>query len=89
MVKKEVTLTNPSGLHARPAALFAKAASEFKDTTINVTHNQRTINAKSIISVMSLGAKKDSTVTLCADGPEEVQAVFALSSLIEGGFGEN
>jgi phosphocarrier protein HPr len=88
MIEKVVTLTNPSGLHARPAALFVQAAGKYKSTTVKLVNEGKEIDSKSILSVMGLGAKQGTAITIRADGPEENEAVEALAALVESGFGE-
>ncbi|MGE5675792.1 MAG: HPr family phosphocarrier protein [Mycobacterium leprae] len=88
MMEKDVTLTNPSGLHARPAAQFVAAASKFKGTTVKVVKEGKEVDCKSILGIMGLGATKGTVLTIKADGPDEQAAVDALVSLIESGFGE-
>jgi len=88
MQQAEVMLLNPSGLHARPAAQFVKAASQFKDTSIKIIKAEREIDAKSIISIMSLGAIKGAVLTICAEGADESEALNTLVDLIATGFGE-
>jgi phosphotransferase system HPr (HPr) family protein len=89
----EVTLTvrNPSGLHARPAATFVKAASGFRaDLQLtNLTRNpERSANAKSVIGVMGLGVSSGHQIRLTADGPDAQRAIDALAELVESGIGE-
>ena len=86
----EITVRNPSGLHARPAALFVKTAARFASTITvqNVTTGGATANAKSIIAVMGSGAARGHTVRLTADGPDEEQAIAVLHDLFERGLGE-
>jgi phosphocarrier protein len=87
MRRETLTLVNKLGLHARAAASFVKTAAAFPcDITISL--NDRKVSAKSIMGVMSLGAAKGSVLELAADGPEEAQAVDALSKLVAGRFGE-
>ncbi|HEY3316705.1 MAG TPA: HPr family phosphocarrier protein [Bacillota bacterium] len=88
MAKAEVTITNSVGLHARPAAQFVQAANKFK-SRINVAKDDLKVNAKSIIGVLSLGAGKGAKIVLEASGEDEAEAVAALKSLIESGFGEH
>ncbi|MBP2641318.1 MAG: system phosphocarrier protein Hpr [Firmicutes bacterium] len=88
MQQAEVKLMNPSGLHARPAAQFVKTASRFKDTSIKMIKGEREIDAKSIISIMSLGASQGTVLIIRAEGVGESEAVHALVGLIESGFGE-
>jgi len=87
MRRETVTLVNKLGLHARAAASFVKTAGAFP-CEISVAHNGRKVSGKSIMGVMSLGAAKGSVLELAADGPEEAEAVIALSKLIAGRFGE-
>ena len=87
MVTQEVTINNEVGLHARPATFFIQKANEFK-SGIWVEKDERRVNAKSLLGVLSLGITKGSTITLLADGSEEKEAVAALSELVSGNFGE-
>ena len=66
-MKREIIVTNPHGLHARPAAQFVKTAASFPGDII-VEKNGKTANAKSILSIMSLGISKGDTITLSTDG---------------------
>lgn len=86
-MEKQVTIQNETGLHARPAAEFVKLASRFQ-SNITIHVDTKTVNAKSIISVMTLAAKKGTVLTLKADGADEAEAIQALSALIESKFGE-
>lgn len=85
----EITLTvrNKVGLHARPAALFVQAAQKFK-CDIKVTHGEREGNAKSILSVLSLGIDKNAVITIQSEGDCAEEALQALEALIEDNFGE-
>ena len=82
MYTREITVKNEVGLHARPAAYFSQKANEFK-SGIWVEKEERRVNAKSLLGVLSLGIMKDTTVTLIADGSDEKEAVDALAELIE------
>lgn len=82
MYVKEVTVENQVGLHARPATFFIQKANEYK-SSIWVEKEERRVNAKSLLGVLSLGIMKDTTVTLIADGSDEKEAVDALAELIE------
>ncbi|SHJ62653.1 HPr family phosphocarrier protein [Paramaledivibacter caminithermalis] len=86
-MKKNVKIINESGLHARPAAVFVKSASQFK-SDINIELNGSIFNAKSIMNILSLGAKKGDEITIVADGPDEKEAIDCLVNLIESKFGE-
>lgn len=85
MSTAEVTIQHEAGLHARPAALFVKTANGFQ-SSITVTAGSKTVNAKSIVQVLTLGAKQGATVTITADGPDADQAVQALVSLVQRNF---
>ena len=87
MVTQEVTINNEVGLHARPATFFIQKANEFK-SGIWVEKDERRVNAKSLLGVLSLGTTKGTTITLLADGSDEKEAVAALSELVSGNFGE-
>lgn len=80
--KKEVTVKNESGLHARPASLFVKEANKFQ-SEIMVVFNDQEVQAKSILGVMSLGAKQGSRVLLKARGEDAPEAVKQLAAFIE------
>lgn len=90
MYSKTILVANESGLHARPAADFVKAAAAFKSTIkINRADSpERAVNAKSMVLVLSLAAVRDTEITLCASGEDEREAVDSLAELIESGFGE-
>ena len=82
MYTREITVKNEVGLHARPATYFSQKANEFK-SGIWVEKEERRVNAKSLLGVLSLGIMKGTTVTLIADGGDEKEAVDALADLIE------
>jgi phosphocarrier protein HPr len=84
----EITLTvhHEVGLHARPAAVFVKTAKQFY-SAIKVTHGEREANAKSILSVLTLGVDQGAVITLYAEGEDADQALDALEALVEGNFG--
>ena len=83
MFTQEVTVNNEVGLHARPATYFIQKANEFK-SGIWVEKEERRVNAKSLLGVLSLGIVKGTTITLIADGPSAMVAVLALVLLING-----
>ena len=90
MHKVIVTLTNRVGLHARPAALFVQTAARFRSnvTVRSLTRDTPPVNAKAILSVMTLGAEQGHELELVAEGPDEAEAIAALKRLIESRFGE-
>ena len=87
MISRDVTIKNNVGLHARPATFFIQKANSFK-SSIWVEREDRRVNAKSLLGVLSLGIVKDMTITLLADGPDETDALEGLANLIETGFNE-
>lgn len=87
MISKEVTIVNNVGLHARPATFFIQKANAYK-SSVWVEREDRRVNAKSLLGVLSLGIVKDMTVTVIADGPDEKEAVDGLKALIESAFDE-
>jgi phosphotransferase system HPr (HPr) family protein len=86
----EIVMSNPSGLHARPATLFTKTAAEFaaKITVENLTRGKGPIDAKSMLMLLTAGVSKDHRIRLVADGPDEDAAIDSLVQLIESGLGE-
>ncbi len=82
-VKKKIL--NEEGLHARPAGVFAKVASGFQ-SKIEVAYNGRVINAKSSMSLMTLGLSKDSEIAIRADGPDAEQALAKISEVVDQKF---
>ncbi|MCP2239592.1 HPr family phosphocarrier protein [Thermoanaerobacterium thermosaccharolyticum] len=87
MTEKTVEIKNKTGLHVRPAALFVQAASKFS-SQIWVEKENKKVNAKSIMGIMSLGVAQGNTVKLIADGSDEQEAIKALVDLIDSKFGE-
>lgn len=83
----EVVIINASGLHARPATFFIQKANCYR-CTLWVEKDDRKVNAKSLLGVLSLGIAKGMTVTLIADGQDEDSALEGLTALINSGFAE-
>ena len=81
MITREVVITNTIGLHARPATFFIQKATEFK-STVWIEMDERRVNAKSLLGVLSLGIVKGMEINLIADGSDEVAAVEALASMV-------
>ncbi len=90
MYSKTVTITNPSGLHARPAAVFVKTASEFASTVLvrRAEDGTEGKDAKSILTLMGLGLGSGTEIEISAEGADEQEAVNALVELVESGCGE-
>lgn len=87
MYSKEVVLQNQVGLHARPATFFIQKANGFM-SSIWVEKEERKVNAKSLLGVLSLGIARGTTISIIADGVDEKDAVDALVELIESNFSE-
>ena len=87
MIAKEVVIKNQVGLHARPATFFIQKANEFK-SSIWVEKEERRVNAKSLLGVLSLGIVKGTTINIIADGADEDAAIETLSELIDSDFNE-
>ena len=80
--EKNVIITNETGLHARPASQFVQKAGKFK-SEIKIVFEDKEVNAKSIMGVMSLGISQGKEITLKADGEDEVEAVKQLENFIK------
>ena len=87
LFSKEVEVQNQVGLHARPATFFIQKANEFK-SSIWVEKDERKVNAKSLLGVLSLGITKGTTISIIADGADEEEAVVTLVNLIASNFTE-
>ena len=87
MTTKEITISNSVGLHARPATFSIQKANTYK-SSIWVEKEDRRVNAKSLLGVLSLGIVKGMTITIIADGPDENQAIEGLCALVDAGFAE-
>ena len=87
MYVKEVTVENQVGLHARPATFFIQKANEYK-SSIWVKKEERRVNAKSLLGVLSLGIVGGTTIRIIADGTDEQAAVDGLVKLVNSGFSE-
>lgn len=87
MISKEVTVKNSVGLHARPATFFIQRANEYK-SSIWVEKDERRVNAKSLLGVLSLGIVQGTKILIVADGSDEQEAVDTLVELIESNFSE-
>ncbi len=85
MVVRDISIKNQVGLHARPATFFIQKANEFK-SSIWVEKDERKVNAKSLLGVLSLGIEGGSTIKIIVDGSDEKEAIDALTKLVESGF---
>ena len=87
MISRGITIRNSVGLHARPATFFIQKANSYK-SSIWVEKEDRRVNAKSLLGVLSLGITKDMTITLIADGADEVEALNGIEDLVVNGFND-
>ena len=87
MCVKDVVISNQVGLHARPATFFIQKANEFK-STVWVEKEERRVNAKSLLGVLSLGIVGGTEIRIIVDGSDEEAALAALVELVESGFGD-
>ena len=88
MIQTELVVKCEQGLHARPADLFVRTANKFncKISIRNLTTESDDVNAKSILSILTLGVNKDHAIQVVADGNDETEAVQAISDLIHNNF---
>jgi phosphocarrier protein len=85
MITRNITITNTVGLHARPATFFIQKANSYK-CSIWVEKDDRRVNAKSLLGVLSMGIVQGMTVTLIADGADEAEALNGLEALVDSEF---
>lgn len=83
-----LTITNPVGLHARPAALFVQTANRYKDTRVEVVKNGTVRDAKSILGVLTLGVTQGTKIVIRADGPHADETLTALGKLVAHDFND-
>ena len=87
MLSKKIKVTNPSGLHLRPAGVLSQTAMKFKcDVIINA--GEKKVVAKSVLNVMADGIKSGAEIELVCDGEDEAAAMETISKAIESGLGE-
>ena len=87
MVSKVVTVTNPSGLHLRPAGVLSQTAMKY-ESKIVIECGEKKIVAKSVLNVMAAGIKQGTEVTVICEGPDEEEALQGMVEVIEAGLGE-
>jgi phosphotransferase system HPr (HPr) family protein len=90
VTRERVVIRNPSGLHARPAAAFVRAAGRYRSsiTIRNVTADRPAVDAKSILGVLTLGVERGTEVEITAKGEDAESAIHGLREAIEAGLGE-
>ena len=86
-VEEQVTVASKVGLHARPAAAVVKAANELS-TVVRIGKDGRAVDARSMLSLLSLGAEHGDTVTVSAEGPDAAEAVAAMVALLASNLDE-
>ena len=87
MQQAKVLVQHEAGLHARPAAQFVKLAKQFK-SNITVANKSKTVSAKSLVLLLTLGVHRDAEIEVTAEGEDEQAAVTALVELVERNFAE-
>ena len=87
MIRQSVTITNPTGLHLRPAGIFCNVASRYQ-FRVTFEYDDTTANAKSVLSVLGACIKKGDEITLICDGEDEEEAMAAMVKAITDGLGE-
>jgi phosphocarrier protein HPr len=88
MVSREVSISNPLGMHARAAARFVHAATAFR-SQVRVSQGNRVTDGKSIMGILLLAAARGTVLTIATDGPDEHEALHALCALVQTGLGED
>jgi phosphotransferase system HPr (HPr) family protein len=88
MASATVRLTNPAGLHARPAAMFTMTASGF-GCDVQVEKNGKSVNGKSVIKLISLDCRAGDSITITTQGVDEEAALDKLVSMVESGLSED
>lgn len=88
MVSKTVTVGNEQGLHMRPAGILAKAAAAYKECKVTLNVNEKSVNAKAVMQIMSACIKCGTEVEIVCDGVQEQAALEEIAGMFESGFGE-
>ena len=88
MTEKIVTVQNRAGIHARPAAIIAQTSNKFESEII-ISKDDVTVNAKSIMGVIAMGAGYNTQLTIQATGPDETEAIACLEELFNSKFEED
>ena len=87
MISETVVIQNKVGLHSRPATSFIQKANEYK-SSVWIEKNERRVNAKSLLGVLSLGVLQGTEISIIADGPDERDAIDAMVSLVNSDFSD-
>jgi phosphocarrier protein len=87
MKRRQLSIRNRLGLHARAAARFVHTASRFR-SRVTAGRDGRVMDGKSILGILLLAASQGTDIEVVVEGPDEEEAMAALIALVEGGFGE-
>lgn len=87
MVRETLKVTNPAGLHARPASIFVQKAGSYQ-SSITLVFNGNEYNAKSILALMGAAIKSGSEIEVICEGADEAEALAGLKEIVEAGLGE-
>ena len=88
MIRHKVTITNPTGLHLRPAGIFCNVASRYKCKVEFVYDDNISANAKSVLSVLGACVKSGDEIEFHCEGADETEALAAMVEAVESGLGE-
>lgn len=77
------TITDPVGIHARPAGMLAKTAKGYGDTVVTITKDGATVKASQLMKLMGLGVKQGDQITVAAGGPAEEEAIAAMETFFK------
>lgn len=86
MKRFEYTITDPVGIHARPAGLLVKEIKNFAGCTVTVTKGDKSVNALKLIALMGMGIKQGDTVTVSVEGENEESVAAAIETFFKGNF---
>lgn len=87
MVSKKIIINIPAGLHLRPISVLCNRAIDFK-STVTIRQGDKSVNAKSVLGVLSACVKHNDEIELICEGPDETEALEILSDMIIGGLGD-
>ncbi|OIJ22078.1 phosphocarrier protein HPr [Anaerobacillus alkalidiazotrophicus] len=87
MAQKSYTITDETGIHARPATMLVNTATKF-NSNVSLEYNGKKVNLKSIMGVMSLGIGKGAEITIITEGDDANEALEAINKIITSGLGE-
>lgn len=86
MPSQQVEVVNDVGLHATPLALFVSKARTYPETTVRVSRDERQVDGKSLIGLLTLEALKGTTIEISTEGPQAEEALQALAGMVANGF---